>query len=47
MGETTTRKRGRPARPGPEPILDKLENIVAAVVLTRPKAELDRILRRR
>ena len=35
------RQRGRPPRPEPEPIPD----IVAAVVRTRPKAELDRILK--
>ncbi len=39
------RQRGRPPRPEPEPIPDIPENIVAAVVRTRPKAELDRILK--
>ena len=39
------RGRGRPARPEPESIPDTPENIVAAVVRTRPKAELDRILK--
>ena len=38
------RQRGRPPRPEPKPIPDTPENIVAAVVRTRPKAELDRIL---
>ena len=37
--------RGRPPRPEPEPISDKPENIVAAIVRTRPKAELERILK--
>ena len=39
------RQRGRPPRPEPEPIPDTPENIVAAVLRTRSKAELDRILK--
>ena len=39
------RRRGRPARPEPEPIPDTPENIVAAVVRTRPKVERERIIR--
>ena len=39
------RQRGRPSRPEPEPIPDTPENIIAAVVRTRPKTELDRILK--
>ena len=39
------RGRGRPPRPEPETIPDTPENIVAAVVRTRSKAERDRILK--
>ena len=39
------RGRGCPPRPEPEPIQDTAENIVAAVVRTRPKAERERIMK--
>ena len=39
------RGRGRPPRSEPERIQDKPENIVAAVVRTRSKAERDRIMK--
>ena len=44
---TTKRKRGRgrPPRPESERIQDTAENIVAAVVRTRSKAERDRIMK--
>ena len=38
------RDRGLPPRPEPEPIQDKPENIMAAVVRTRPKPERGRIM---
>ena len=38
------RRRGRPARPEPEPIPDTPENIVASVLRTRTKEERERIL---
>ena len=42
--DTPKRGRGRPPRPEPETIPDTPENVIAAVVRTRPKTELDRIL---
>ena len=42
---TEKRGRGRPPRPEREPISDTPENIVAAVVRTRSKEELGRILK--
>ena len=42
-----TKRRGRPPRPEPEPIPDTSENVIAAVVRTRPKAERERIMKER